>query len=162
MPRVPIKIPITINGLNELRQELERLKNVERPRIAKSISEARLHGDLRENAEYYSAREHQGFIEARIRDIESKLSNVNIIDVSRLPRSGIAVFGTTVHVLNVETGVESFYKLVGDDEANIKLNKISIFSPIARSIVGKRIGDIALATTPSGVFNLKIIKIEYV
>lgn len=156
------KIPMTAKGMSALRRELEKLKTKDRPQIAKAIGEARAHGDLRENAEYHAAKENQGFIEARIRDIESKLSNANIIDVTKLPKNGIAVFGTTVHVVNVDTDAESVYQLVGDDEADIKLGKISINSPIARSIVGKKIGDATTATTPAGVLHLEITKIEYI
>jgi transcription elongation factor GreA len=155
------KVPMTVKGVNHLRQELERLKTIERPRIAKAIGEARAHGDLRENAEYHAAKEQQGFIEARIRDIEGKLSNANIIDVAKLPRTGIVVFGTTVHVVNIDTNVESVYQLVGDDEADIKSNKISINSPIARALVGKRVGDTIDATTPAGVLPLEITGVRY-
>jgi transcription elongation factor GreA len=156
------KIPMTVKGVNTLRQELEKLKTIDRPHIAKAIGEARALGDLRENADYHAAKETQGFIEARIRDIEGKLSNANIIDVSKLPKNGIAVFGTTIHVINIDTNVESTYTLVGDDEADLKLGKISINSPIARSLVGKKIGETTQATTPVGVMQLKITKIEYV
>lgn len=156
------KTPMTVKGMNSLRKELEKLKTHDRPQTAKAIGEARAHGDLRENAEYHSAKENQGFIEARIRDIEGKLANANIIDVSKLPHNGIVVFGTTVHVLNVDTNVENVYQLVGDDEADIKLGKISINSPIARSLVGKKIGDTTAATTPSGILQLEITKIEYI
>lgn len=152
---------MTVKGANTLRQELEKLKTIDRPRIAKAIGEARALGDLRENAEYHAAKETQGFIEARIRDIEGKLSNANIIDVSKLPKNGITVFGTTVHVINIDTDVESTYTLVGDDEADLKLGKISINSPIARSLVGKKIGETAQATTPAGVMQLEITKVEY-
>jgi transcription elongation factor GreA len=155
-------VPMTAKGANALRQELDKLKTIERPRIAKEIGEARAHGDLRENGEYHAAKESQGFIEARIRDIEGKLSNANIIDVTRLPKNGIVVFGTTVHVANTDTGVESTYKLVGDDEADIKLNQISINSPIARSLVGKKVGDVTQATTPAGIMQLEVVKIEYI
>lgn len=155
------KTPMTVKGANTLRQELEKLKTIDRPRIAKAIGEARALGDLRENAEYHAAKETQGFIEARIRDIEGKLSNANIIDVSKLPKNGITVFGTTVHVINIDTDVESTYTLVGDDEADLKLGKISINSPIARSLVGKKIGETAQATTPAGVMQLEITKVEY-
>lgn len=153
---------MTVKGVNTLRQELEKLKTIDRPHIAKAIGEARALGDLRENADYHAAKETQGFIEARIRDIEGKLSNANIIDVSKLPKNGIAVFGTTIHVINIDTNVESTYTLVGDDEADLKLGKISINSPIARSLVGKKIGETTQATTPVGVMQLKITKIEYV
>lgn len=156
------KTPMTVKGANILRQELEKLKTIDRPRIAKAIGEARALGDLRENAEYHSAKEAQGFIEARIRDIEGKLSNVNIIDVSRLPKNGIVVFGTTVHVENTNTGAESTYTLVGDDEADFKFGKISINSPIARALVGKKAGDVAQATTPTGIMQLEVTKVEYI
>jgi transcription elongation factor GreA len=153
---------MTIESANSLRQELEKLKTIERPRIAKAIGEARALGDLRENADYHAAKETQGFIEARIRDIEGKLSNANIIDVARIPRNGIVVFGTTVHVENLDTGATSTYELVGDDEADFKVGKISINSPIARSLVGKKVGDVAQATIPTGIMQLEITKIEYV
>jgi len=156
------KTPMTIKGMNALRKELEKLKTVERPAITKAISEARAHGDLRENAEYHAAKESQGFIEARIRDLESKLANANVIDIAKLPQNGVVVFGTTVHLLNLANDKQSIYQLVGDDEADIKLGKISINSPIARALVGKKIGDIATATTPAGVFELEIVKIEYI
>jgi transcription elongation factor GreA len=156
------KIPMTIKGMSTLRLELEKLKTKDRPQIAKAIGEARALGDLRENAEYHAAKETQGLIEARIRDIESKLANAQIIDVTKLPQNGIAVFGTTVHVVNAKTDVESVYQLVGDDEADIKAGKISINSPIARSLVGKRVGDIATATTPAGVLEFEVTKIEYI
>ncbi|CAL7960488.1 transcription elongation factor GreA [Gammaproteobacteria bacterium] len=156
------KTPMTVKGASALRQELDKLKTIDRPHIAKAIGEARALGDLRENADYHATKDAQGFIEARIRDIEGKLSNANIIDVSRLPKNGIAVFGTTVHVTNIGTNVESAYTLVGDDEADLKFGKISINSPIARALVGKRIGDLAQATTPTGVAQLEITKIEYI
>ena len=155
------KIPMTIAGANSLRQELERLKNIERPKIAKAIGEARAHGDLRENGEYHAAKEMQGLTEARIRDIEHKLSNANIIDVTKLPNHGIVVFGTTIQVFNENTEQEAIYQIVGDDEADIKVNKISINSPIARALVGKKTGDIAIANTPSGAINLEILQVDY-
>lgn len=156
------KTPMTVKGMSALRQELEKLKTHDRPAIAKAIGEARAHGDLRENAEYHAAKESQGFIEARIRDIEGKLTNANVIDVTKLPKNNIAVFGTTVHVINLDTDEKSVYQLVGDDEANIKQGKISINSPIARALVGKKPGDTTSATTPSGILELEIEKIEYV
>jgi transcription elongation factor GreA len=156
------KIPMTTKGMSALRRELEKLKTKDRLQIAKAIGEARALGDLRENAEYHAAKEAQGFIEARIRDIEAKLASANIIDVTKLPQNGIVVFGTTVHVSNLDTKTESVYQLVGDDEADIKLGKISINSPIARALVGKRVGNTTSATTPSGVLQLEITKIEYI
>jgi len=156
------KVPMTAKSMSALRTELEKLKTKDRPQIAKAIGEARAHGDLKENAEYHAAKENQGIIEARIRDIEGKLSNANVIDVKKLPQNGIVVFGTTVHVLNLDTNVESVYQLVGDDEADIKVNKISINSPIARSLVGKKVGSTTIATIPTGVLELEITKIEYI
>lgn len=153
---------MTVQGAKALRQELEKLKTKDRPQIAKAIGEARAHGDLRENAEYHAAKENQGLIEARIRDIESKLTNANIIDVKKIPHNGIVVFGTTVSVSNIDTDDQKTYQLVGDDEADIKVNKISINSPIARALVGKKVGDIASATTPSGLLQLEITTIEYI
>lgn len=155
------KTPMTAHGASILRQELEKLKTIDRPNISKAIGVARALGDLRENADYHSAKEAQGFIEARIRDIEGKLSNANIIDVARIPKNGIVVFGTTVHVENLDTGVTSAYMLVGDDEADLKVGKISINSPIARALVGKKVGDEVQATIPTGIMELEIIKIEY-
>lgn len=156
------KIPMTTKGANALRQELEKLKTHDRPQIIKAIGEARAHGDLRENAEYHAAKESQGFTEARIRDIENKLASANIIDVTKLPQNGIVVFGTTVHLLNLNTNTKNVYQLVGDDEADIKLNKISINSPIARALVSKKAGDTTSVTTPSGILKLEITKVEYI
>jgi transcription elongation factor GreA len=155
------KVPMTISGATKLRQELEHLKSAERPRITKAIAEARAHGDLKENAEYHAAKEQQGLTEARIRDIEGKLSNANIIDISKLPNKGIVVFGSTVHVLNLDTQKKTVYHLVGDDEADYKNNKISINSPIARALVGKKIGNMVEATIPSGVVHLEITDVKY-
>lgn len=155
------KTPMTAHGASILRQELEKLKTIDRPNISKAIGVARALGDLRENADYHSAKEAQGFIEARIRDIEGKLSNANIIDVSRIPKNGIAVFGTIVHVENLDTGATSAYMLVGDDEADLKVGKISINSPIARALVGKKVGDVVQATIPTGIMELEITNIEY-
>ncbi len=156
-----MKMPITVKGMEKLRRDLEKLKNEDRPQIAKAIGEARALGDLKENAEYHAAREKQGFIEARIRDLESKIANANVIDISKIPHNNIVVFGTTVHVLEVDTGKEMVYQLVGDVEADIENGKISINTPIARSLVGKKPGDIAMATVPTGVIELEILEIEY-
>lgn len=155
------KTPMTAHGATILRQELEKLKNIDRPNISKAIGEARALGDLRENADYHAAKEAQGLTEARIRDIEGKLSNANIIDVTRIPKNGIVVFGTTVQVENLDTGAISTYMLVGDDEADLKTGKISINSPIARALVGKKVGDIAQATVPTGIIELEITQIDY-
>ena len=156
------KIPMTIKGMQELRRELEQLITQDRQEIAKAIGEARANGDLKENADYHANKERQGLIEARIRDIENKLANAQVIDVTKLPQNGMVVFSTTVHVVNVETDTAGKYQLVGDDEADVTVGKISINSPIARSLVGKKVGDLARATTPNGVMELEITNIEYV
>lgn len=156
------KFPMTTQGASTLRKELEKLRAHNRPQIAKAIGEARAYGDLRENAEYHAAKEAQGLIEARIRDIENKLANANIIDTSKLLHNGIVVFGSTVHLTNIDNNIKNVYQLVGDDEADIKLNKVSINSPIARALVGKKTGDIASAITPKGTLELEITKIEYI
>lgn len=155
------KFPMTVGGEKALRDELENLKKVVRPRIVSSIAEAREHGDLKENAEYHAAREQQGFCEGRIQEIEAKLSNSQIIDVTSLPKSGKILFGTTVDLLNVETGQTITYQIVGEDEANLKLNKISVTSPIARALVGKEEGDVAVVKAPSGDIEYEIDKVHY-
>jgi transcription elongation factor GreA len=153
--------PMTADGAKKLREELDELKSVVRPRIIKSIAEAREHGDLKENAEYHAAREQQSFCEGRIQDIEGKLSNAQIIDVTKLPDTGKVVFGVTVTILNTETDEEITYRIVGDDEANIKQLKISVNSPIARGLIGKSLDDIASIQTPSGVVEFEIIDVQY-
>ena len=152
---------MTPHGADVLREELDRLKSAERPRIIKAISEALEQGDLRENAEFQYAKEEQGFIEGRILEIENKLSAAQIIDVRDIVRSGKVIFGVTVTVINIEDGKESVYKIVGDDESDLKLNKLSVYSPIARALVGKQIGDIAAVKTPSGDVELEIQSIEH-
>ncbi len=156
-----MKIPMTVNGMNELRRELERLRSVERPRLAKLIGEARALGDLSENAEYHAAREAQGIVEAKIRDIESKIANANVIDISKIACDDLVVFGATVEVVNLDNDKLDRYQLVGDDEADAEQGKISINAPIARAIVGKRCGDVVTVTTPAGVLELEIAKVEY-
>jgi transcription elongation factor GreA len=156
------KVPITVNGAEKLKNELHKLKTVDRPRVIEAIAEARAHGDLKENAEYHAAREQQGFIEGRIKDIEGKLSNATIIDVSQLEHNGKVVFGVTVDVADEETGEELTYKIVGDDEADIKNNMISISSPIARALIGKEEGDIAEVNTPGGIRELEIVEVRYI
>jgi transcription elongation factor GreA len=155
------KVPLTARGAEQLRSELEQLKRVERPRVIEAIAEARAHGDLKENAEYHAAREQQGFIEGRIKDIEGKLSHAEIIDVTRLPRNGKVVFGTTVDVLEAEKDTEHTFIIVGDDEADIKQGKISISSPIARALIGKSEGDVALVDAPGGQRELEILEVRY-
>ncbi|ABF14069.1 transcription elongation factor GreA [Candidatus Palibaumannia cicadellinicola] len=155
------QIPMTLRGAEQLREELNYLKNVRRPEIIRNIAEAREYGDLKENAEYHAAREQQGFCEGRIQEIESKLSHAQIIDVTKLFPSGKVVFGVTVSVQNLNINEEQTYRIVGDDEANFKHNLISISSPIARGLIGKKKGDIVLIKTPRGEVKYQILKIEY-
>lgn len=157
-----IKTPMTVLGAEKLREELEHLKTVQRPQIIQAISEARAHGDLKENAEYHAAREQQGFCEGRIQEIEAKLSNVQIIDVTKLPNNGRVVFGTTVTVLKGEDEEEVTYRIVGDDESDIKSGLLSVNSPIARGLIGKEVDDVATITTPAGKVDFEIIKVEYI
>ncbi len=154
-------IPMTLRGAEKLREELEFLKGVRRPEIIAAIAEAREHGDLKENAEYHAAREQQGFCEGRIKDIEGKLSNAQVIDVTKLPNNGRVIFGSTVTVLNLDTEEELTYRIVGDDEADFKKNLISVNSPIARGLIGKEADDIVGINTPGGLVEFEIIKVEY-
>lgn len=156
-----IKIPMTVVGAQKLREELIRLKSVERPRIIEAISEARAHGDLKENAEYHAAKEQQSFLEGRISEIEGKLANSQIIDVTKLPKNGRVVFGTTVNLINVATEEKVSYKIVGDDEADIKQGMISVNSPIARAMIGKNEGDIVVVITPNGEVEYEVDKVNY-
>lgn len=156
------KVPLTARGADKLREELKQLKNVERPRVIQAIAEARAHGDLKENAEYHAAREQQGFIEGRIREIESKLSNAQVIDVTKLNAGGKVVFGATVDLVDEETGNEVTYQIVGEDEADIKQGMISISSPIARALIGKSEGDIAMVRAPGGDKEYEIAQVRYV
>jgi len=155
------RVPMTVAGEKALREELEHLKKVERPRITKAISEAREHGDLKENAEYHAAREQQSFSEGRIQDIESKLSQVQVIDITKMPKGDKVIFASTVTLINVNTDEELVYQIVGDDEANVKAGKISVNSPIARGVIGKEIGDVASIQTPSGITEFEIDEVEY-
>lgn len=155
------RVPITLRGADLLREELARLKNEERPRVIAAIAEARAHGDLKENAEYHAAREQQGFIEGRIAEIEAKLSNAQVIDVRALPPSDRVVFGATVDLVDEESGEELSYRIVGEDEADIKAGLLSINSPIARALVGKHEGDIAQVEIPAGTRSLEIVKVRY-
>ncbi|MBH94601.1 transcription elongation factor GreA [Idiomarina sp.] len=155
------QIPMTEHGAQLLRDELKRLKTVERPRIVEAIADAREHGDLKENAEYHAAREQRGFCEGRIQEIESKLSNAQIIDVTKVPNNGKVIFGSTVTVYNTKTDEEVTYKIVGDDEADIKSNLISVNSPIARALIGKEIDEIATVTTPNGEVEYEVVAVEY-
>lgn len=157
-----MQTPMTAAGAAKLETELKQLRSVERPRIIQAIAEARELGDLKENAEYHAAREEQGFVEGRIKEIEAKLSHANIIDVSRLPASDKVIFGATVQVLDVDSDEEITYKIVGDDEANIKANMISVHSPIARSLVGKSVGDEVSVATPGGKRTFEIMHVAYI
>ena len=156
------QIPMTVRGAEQLREELDFLKNVRRPQIIAAIAEAREHGDLKENAEYHAAREQQGFCEGRIQEIEGKLANCQIIDVTKIPNNGKVIFGATVVLVNTDTEDEVTYRIVGDDEADIKNGLISVNSPIARGLVGKEVDDVVNITTPGGVVEFEIIDVEYV
>jgi transcription elongation factor GreA len=155
------KIPLTVQGEEKLRKELNELKTVLRPRIIAAIAEAREHGDLKENAEYHAAREQQSFVEGRIAEIESKLSRSQIIDVSKLDAGGKVVFGATVELEDLETETVVTYKIVGEDEANIKEGLISVSSPIARALIGKQEEDVISFHAPSGVKEYEILSVEY-
>jgi transcription elongation factor GreA len=154
------KVPITARGAGLLREELQRLKRVERPAVVAAIAEARAHGDLKENAEYHAAKEQQGMLEARIRDIEYKLSHANVIDVTRLSQDGRVVFGVTV-VLVDEDDVEVRYQIVGEDEADIRAGRISFTSPIARAMIGREEGDSVTVAAPGGERTLEIVEVIY-
>ncbi len=156
------RFPMTAEGEKKLLEEINHLKNVERPRITQAIAEARAHGDLKENAEYHAAREQQSFAEGRIRELEGKLSNAQVIDVTKIAKSDKVIFGTTVHLLNVEDEKTIVYKIVGEDEANLKDGKISFTSPIARAIIGKCVDDVIEVNTPGGLVEYEITKVEYI
>jgi len=155
------KVPLTVRGAKLLQDELKRLKT-ERPQISAAIATAREHGDIKENAEYHAAKEQQGLAEARIRDIESKLSNAHIIELDKVNAAGRVVFGSTVHLANVANDEEMRYQLVGEDEADIKSGLLSIGSPIARALVGKEEGEIVDVNTPSGTLTYEITSVEYI
>jgi transcription elongation factor GreA len=156
------KVPLTVKGAEKLRAELEELKTVVRPRIIAAIATAREHGDLKENAEYHAAREQQSFAEGRIKEIEAKLSNAQIIDVTKLDPSGKVVFGATVEIEDLDSGKTVIYQIVGEDEANIKEGRISIGSPIARALIGKDVEDIVTVKAPGGNVEYEILSIQYV
>ena len=155
------KVPMTVRGAELLREELKNLKSVERPRIIQAIAEARAHGDLKENAEYHAAKEQQGFAEGRIKEIESKLANTQIIDVTAIDAKGKVVFGSTVALLDVQNDVETTYRIVGEDEADIKTGLISYTSPIARALIGKSDGDEVSFSAPGGEKHYEIIEVRY-
>jgi len=155
------KVPLTVLGAEQLRAELQHMKSVERPSVIAAIAEARSHGDLSENAEYDAAKERQGFVEGRIAELESKLSNAQIIDPKLLDADGRCVFGATVELEDLESGDTVTYQIVGDDEADIKLGKISISSPIARALIGKYAGDVADVNAPGGLRHYEILDVHY-
>jgi transcription elongation factor GreA len=155
------KVPLTVNGAEKLREELHRLKTVDRPWVIGAIAEARAHGDLSENAEYDAAKERQGFIEGRIQEVEGKLSNAQIIDPKLLDADGRCVFGATVEMEDQDSGDTVTYQIVGEDEADIKTGKISVNSPVARALIGKYAGDIAQVQAPGGIREYEIIDIRY-
>jgi transcription elongation factor GreA len=153
---------MTVSGEATLREELERLKKVERPRITDAIAEAREHGDLKENAEYHAAREQQSFNEGRIMEIEGKLSNAQVIDVTTIPKTGKVIFGTTIDLINIETDETSTYRIVGEDEADVKNNLISVGSPIARALIGKEEGDVVTVKAPGGDIEYEIDQVHHI
>ena len=155
-------VPMTVAGETALRAELEQLKRVERPRIIQAIAEAREHGDLKENAEYHAAREQQSFAEGRIMEIESKLSGAQVIDITAIPKTGKVIFGTTVDLVNTETDETVTYRIVGQDEANVKLNLISVGSPIARALIGKEEGDVIVVRAPGGDVEYEIDLVQHI
>ncbi|MBL8448003.1 MAG: transcription elongation factor GreA [Zoogloeaceae bacterium] len=156
------KVPLTVVGAEMLKQELHRMKTVDRPNVIAAIAEARSHGDLSENAEYDAAKERQGFIEGRIKELEGKLANAQIIDPKLLDADGRCVFGATVDLEDLDSGQNVTYQIVGDDEADIKAGKISVSSPIARALIGKYAGDVAEVQAPGGVREYEIIDVRYV
>lgn len=155
------KVPLTVRGAERLREELKKLKGTDRPKVIQAIAEARAHGDLKENAEYHAAREQQGFIEGRIQDIEGKLSNAEIIDVTQMNANGKVIFGATVRLADEDSGNEVTYQIVGEDEADIKAHRISINSPIARGLIGKEEGDVVAIRTPAGEKQFEIVEVKY-
>lgn len=154
------KVPMTVAGAEKLREELTRLTKTERPKIISAIAEARAHGDLKENAEYHAAREQQSFVEGRILEIESKLSSAQVIDVTTMENEGKVIFGSTIKLTN-GNGTDITYKIVGEDEADIKQDKISVTSPVARALIGKYEGDIVDVVTPEGSTKYEILEVEY-
>jgi len=156
------KVPLTVKGADKLHEELDELKNVVRPRIITAIAEARAHGDLKENAEYHAAREQQSFTEGRIADIEAKLSNAQIIDVTTIDAGGKVIFGATVEIEDLDTEEKVTYQIVGVDEADIKEGRISVGSPIARSLIGKEAEDVVTVKAPAGDKEFEIISIQYI
>ncbi len=157
-----VQVPMTVAGEAALRAELQRLKSVERPRIIEAIAEARAHGDLKENAEYHAAREQQGFCEGRIQEIEGKLASARIIDITTIPCTGKVIFGATVDIVNCDTDDKVTYRIVGEDEADVKQNRISVTSPIARALIGKEVGDLVVVKTPAGDVEYEIDDVRHI
>jgi transcription elongation factor GreA len=155
------KIPLTRRGADLLREELKRLKSVERPAIVKAIAEARAHGDISENAEYHAAKEQQSFLEGRIADIEDKLGRAHIIDAAAQAASGKVVFGSTVTLADADSGEELRYQIVGEDEADSKRGLLSVHSPIARAVIGKKQGDVVEVNAPGGIRELEVVRVDY-
>jgi transcription elongation factor GreA len=155
-------MPITARGADLLREELRRLKAVERPRIIQAIADARAHGDLKENAEYHAAKEEQAFTEGRIQEIEGRLANAEVIDVRSLPKSGRVVFGTTVELIDESDGSAVSYQIVGEDEADIASGRISVSSPTARAMIGRKEGEVAVVAAPGGERSYEIVKVNYI
>lgn len=155
------RVPMTVEGAERLREELNELKSVQRPKITKAIAEAREHGDLKENAEYHAAREQQSFCEGRVAEIESKLADSQVIDVTKIEATGRVIFGTTVTLINIETDETVVYQIVGEDEADVPKGKISVSSPIARAIMGKHEGDEIVVNAPAGDIEYEIDKVEH-
>ncbi|MEM7260195.1 MAG: transcription elongation factor GreA [Pseudomonadota bacterium] len=156
------KVPLTAKGAELLREELTDLKSVKRPRVIEAIAAAREHGDLKENAEYHAAREQQSFIEGRIKDIEAKLSNAQVIDVTQMKANGKVIFGATVELTDLDTDESVTYKIVGDDEADIKQGMISFSSPLARAMIGKLAGDDISFDAPGGTREYEVVKVSYI
>ncbi len=156
------KFPMTVAGEATLRAELERLKKVERPRVVAAIAEAREHGDLKENAEYHAAREQQSFNEGRVMEIEGKLGNAQVIDITTIPKTGKVIFGTTIDLINLETDQTVTYRIVGEDESDVKSNLISVGSPIARALIGKEEGDVVVVKAPSGDIEYEIDQVQHI
>ena len=156
------KVPVTVDGMQALRDELDKLKSQDRPAVIAAIASARELGDLKENAEYHAARERQGFIEGRIAELEGKISNAQVIDITKVPNEGKVIFGATVTILNTSNDEEHTYTIVGEDEADFKLNKLSVGSPVARAIIGKLQDDVVEVQTPSGTVEYEITDIKYI
>ena len=156
------RIPMTVKGYEALKNELQELKSVKRPKVIQAIAEAREHGDLKENAEYHAAREQQSFIEGRIKELEAKLSNAQVIDIANMSNTGKVIFAATISLINVESDEGVSYQIVGEDEADIKQHKISISSPLARGLIGKEEGDEVTVKTPSGNVDYEIIQVAYI